>query len=59
MLGGTRRMIIKLAGSKVGGLMIVVSSVTIFGRVGPERGEKKMQITANHQTLFLIIFLVP
>ena len=52
-------MIIKLAGSKVGGLMIVVSSVTIFGRVGPERGEKKMQITANHQTLFLIIFLVP
>ena len=32
LLRGTRRMIIKLAGSKVGGLMIVVSSVTIFGR---------------------------
>ena len=31
LLGGTRRMIIKLAGSKVAGLMIVVSSVTIFG----------------------------
>ena len=50
VLGGTRRIIIKLAGSKVGGLMIVVSSVTIFGRGGVSRAEKKMQINTNQPT---------